>query len=1485
MQRTRSSFGAVSSGSSKPTRSKHRVALRIFWSVTGALIAASLVPAIPVAAKPVVPSPGVASAPASSYTPVTPVRLMDTRDGTGGVPVAKVGAGGTVDLTVTGAPPLAPVTATAVVLNVTVTNTSVASFLTIYGAGSTRPNISNLNWVGGKTIPNLVMVAVGNAGKVTFYNQFGTTDVVADLEGYFQAPSGLAGGEVALTPYRIADTRDGTGGVPVAKVGPGGVLDIQVTGTGGAGGIPATGVSGAILNVTVTNTTAASFLTVWPKGATRNTVSNLNWVAGLTIPNRVFVPVGTGGKISVYNVFGSTDVVVDVSGYFTDATRSGELFTPTIPVRLEDTRSDGKTLPPNTSFTLQITGGGVAGVPPGATAAMLNVTATDTTAASFLTVYPSTSSRPLASDLNWTAGVTIPNLTVATIGTTGAVNFYNSAGAVDVVVDLFGYFGAASGPATTVTVTATPSTLQADGASTSTVTATVKDASSIPVAGDTVTFTETPSVAGACGPLSSTTGTTNALGQVTTTYTASTVAGTCTITATETGGKFGTAGITQTTPVDTVTIVCTTPATSDATPSTCTLPATGASNFTLKVTVKKLGVAQSGDAILLTSSASPTGACGTFTTAGSTDAFGVFTSLYTSSTTVGTCAITAHEANTSQSASTTVTQTKPKNIVTVTCVSNSINVSTSTTPSSTVCTANVQDFSGANVSGDTVTFSLSGTPPAACGTIAPTSGTTDASGNLAATYTASATSGFCTLTATESGTGATGTTVIDQLKSPAPANSPYVVTVDCSTDGGTTFNTGTCNVPADGVKTVIFRATVRDTLAAPVSGDPISWTVTGPSGCGTVSPATGFSDASGQATTLYKATLTVGITCKVTATEAFTGANQFAFANQTAVPDKITITATPSTVTANGSSTSTVRATVTDGVTGAPVAGDVITFSASGNPAAACGNPGDGLSTTATTNASGVATFTYIASTTSGFCTITAEDIIGTSADDDLGGNAASTTITQTLSPAPSNGPFTVKIVLLNPENGLAQSSAPRGGDIMVTAQVIDNAGKVVAADPTSFTLDSGGGCHIENSPNGLTNSHGKDSAEIISESPDLITPTCTVTVTESQTGASGSATMTNTGVLNEIGVDDTTNCSSPRSDNYACSIAVSTTTSSNSMSFTFFVDNENGAVANDQVTYTLTPNPAGACGTMVNSTNGGKTDADGLVTSTYVASTTVGNCILRATEAATGNTTHATEADIWISQQASAPPITILNVTCAVDADPTAACTFDSLLGDGTSTATITATVTESDGTTPRAGDPINFLIDDPKDECGTLTVASAVTDAAGKATTKLISHKYDGDSSHSATMTCSVFVVEAEGFNHFLQDVAQDIPANTVTVTCNGASACTLPADGTSTGALVATVKDGITGAPVVGDTIAWTTSADPACSATLTPTASQTNSSGQATSTYLSSTTTGFCTITATDPSSNYSTGGSPGSQPSPSGTVLITETVPPAKPRKV
>jgi hypothetical protein len=83
----------------------------------------------------------------------------------------------------------------------------------------------------------------------------------------------------------------------------------------GANGIPS-GATAVVANVTVTDTTGSSYLTAWPDLATRPTASDLNWVSGQTVPNLVVVALGANGKLDIFNAAGSTDVILDVVGYY-----------------------------------------------------------------------------------------------------------------------------------------------------------------------------------------------------------------------------------------------------------------------------------------------------------------------------------------------------------------------------------------------------------------------------------------------------------------------------------------------------------------------------------------------------------------------------------------------------------------------------------------------------------------------------------------------------------------------------------------------------------------------------------------------------------------------------------------------------------------------------------------------------------------------------------------------------------------------------------------------------------------------------------------------------------------------------------------------------------------------------------------------------------------------------------------------------------------
>jgi len=385
---------------------------------------------------------GPGSQPAVEFHALAPDRLMDTRSD----PAYQVGTqhrfgvGETQDLQVTGG--AVPADATAVVMNVTAVDPTLTSHIDVWPSGGPKPNVSNLNVVAGQTVANLVTAKVGAGGRVSIANHNGTTDVIADLVGYYQAdPAGSR--LTSSVPQRIVDTRADPGYHIGSLARFGAATPQSVTVAGAGTGVPA-GATAVVANVTAVDPSAASHLDVWPAGDPHPNASNLNFTAGQTVPNLVVVKVGAGGQVSLQNQNGSVDVIVDVVGYYrVDPAAAG--FVAVDPTRIADTRADpAYHVGPLSRFDelshdLVVTGGAV-GVPADATAVVANVTAVDPTRPSHLDVWPAGAARPNASNLNFVAGETVPNLVVVKIGSGGSISLQNQVGSVDVIVDVVGYF-------------------------------------------------------------------------------------------------------------------------------------------------------------------------------------------------------------------------------------------------------------------------------------------------------------------------------------------------------------------------------------------------------------------------------------------------------------------------------------------------------------------------------------------------------------------------------------------------------------------------------------------------------------------------------------------------------------------------------------------------------------------------------------------------------------------------------------------------------------------------------------------------------------------------------------------------------------------------------------------------------------------------------------------------------------------------------------
>ncbi|MCY0951216.1 hypothetical protein [Streptomyces sp. H27-S2] len=389
-----------------------------------------------------VPSPGylpnaytVTAAPTtgkSRFVPLTPARFLDTRDGTGATK-QRVGPGGVVTLQVAGLKGVPATGVTAVVMNVTAVDPTHAGHVKVYPNGRPVPGVSNLNFAAGQIVPNLVTVSVVN-GKVDLRNNAGSVDLIADVTGYYTDKADTGSAYKTITPSRFLDTRDGTG-AKQQRVGPGGIVSLQVT---GVKGVPASGVTAVVMNVTAVEPTTAGHVTVYPNGQTVPGVSNLNFTAGQIVPNLVIVPV-VNGKVDLRNNAGSVDLIADVTGYYS---ATGSTYSSGNPVRLLDTR-DGTgaragAVGQGGAVSLRVAG--VEGVPAdGVTAVILNVTVTNPTTAGHLIVHPYGVTRPNVSNLNFTAGQTVSNLVVVPV-VDGKVTFYNHSGSVDVIADLSGYF-------------------------------------------------------------------------------------------------------------------------------------------------------------------------------------------------------------------------------------------------------------------------------------------------------------------------------------------------------------------------------------------------------------------------------------------------------------------------------------------------------------------------------------------------------------------------------------------------------------------------------------------------------------------------------------------------------------------------------------------------------------------------------------------------------------------------------------------------------------------------------------------------------------------------------------------------------------------------------------------------------------------------------------------------------------------------------------
>lgn len=427
--------------SAHPSRSRGprtragRLAASVAWLV--GVVAAVAAPA----------PPTTAAVTAGRFVPVDPVRLVDTRDGTGVPSAGRPGAGAVVRVAVAGRAGV-PADAVAAVVNVTATDAVAPGFVQVFPAGADvvgRSSTLNVE-AAGATVPNLAVVGLGDGGALSVYTQSGA-HLVVDLFGWF-APSGaVAGGRFQGlgAPQRVLDTR--TAGGPLVA---GGSRRLALTATGG-GPVP-DGARAVVMNVTATDAAGPGYVQVVPTGGSTafGASSNLNVDrAGQTVPNLVIVPVGTDGSVTFYSQRG-TQLVVDVAGWFTGDTAAvstdGLLHT-VEPARLLDTRDAARTPtmgPIAAGGAVRVEAAGRGGVPAtGVAAVVVNATIDAATAPGYGQLFPTGRATPgSSSTLNVErAGQTRANAAVTALGG-GALSFFTQSGG-QLLVDVTGWFSGA----------------------------------------------------------------------------------------------------------------------------------------------------------------------------------------------------------------------------------------------------------------------------------------------------------------------------------------------------------------------------------------------------------------------------------------------------------------------------------------------------------------------------------------------------------------------------------------------------------------------------------------------------------------------------------------------------------------------------------------------------------------------------------------------------------------------------------------------------------------------------------------------------------------------------------------------------------------------------------------------------------------------------------------------------------------------------------
>ncbi|MGH8892330.1 MAG: peptidoglycan recognition protein family protein [Actinomycetes bacterium] len=390
------------------------------WTSTVTVNAARTTPAAVGAAAP----PG-----RTSFVPVDPIELFDTRDAAN----LPVGPQQQLNLRVAGLGKLPETGLGAVALNISASCATATTTVKAWAAGTRRPSSAALNVLAGSGASALAVTAVGADGVVSLYNRSGTTELAVHVVGYYP----VSGGQLfrPSKPLRLYDSKRDPRG-PLAAGAERTVTMPTLS------GVPATSMTGALLNVTATRASGSGSVTVQGTDSSRNSAT-VRFAPGATVKNRAVARL-TDGSFKVTGHDATSHVVVDVVGWWAppEVVR-GRLYQPKAATRVLDTRK-GIGVPRGRVGAGGVVKVRVAGkgkpVPGTARAVVMNLTARKATRATFVTAWPNGRRRPAFPDLSVPAWRTTANLVVVRVGAKNRVRVTNGSGSTHLVGDIVGYY-------------------------------------------------------------------------------------------------------------------------------------------------------------------------------------------------------------------------------------------------------------------------------------------------------------------------------------------------------------------------------------------------------------------------------------------------------------------------------------------------------------------------------------------------------------------------------------------------------------------------------------------------------------------------------------------------------------------------------------------------------------------------------------------------------------------------------------------------------------------------------------------------------------------------------------------------------------------------------------------------------------------------------------------------------------------------------------